>query len=200
LRADNWQRLAQEWFAPGEPERGALVRYIAAHEDELGVAWARELLRMEVFFQVKDHPQIMAHHEHAFSRYPRCALLEMWVADLIFRHDGDFWRARQMYRYAVECLPDHPKPYYELGFMNYLLGDFPGALEAFNQAAERVDDDDVELGARIFYNQGLARYLADGDKETAVADVQEALRRKPDYAQAQETLQALQGQVRWLPW
>jgi tetratricopeptide (TPR) repeat protein len=197
---DNWRELALEWFAPKEPERSMLADYIAEHEDKLGASWARELLRLEVFFQVEDYTLIIEHYDQVFSRYPRCALVEMWVADQVFRHGGDFWRARQMYRYALDSFPDHPKPYYELGFMGYLLGDFPGALDWFNQAADRVADDDVELGARIFYNRGLVRYFLDGDRQAAIADVNEALRRKPDYPQAKEALRGLRGRARWVPW
>ena len=200
IRSDNWQQLALDWFVPNEPERDQLARYIADHEPELGVPWARELLRLEVFFQAGDHAQIIAHYDRAFARYPRCTLVEMWVADQIFRHAGDFWRARQMYRYAVDHLPDHPKPYYELGFMSYLLGDFQGALDWFNQAAERVPDDDVEMGARVFYNRGMVRFALDGDREAAITDVQEALKRKPDYPQAKEALRGLRGKIRWVPW
>jgi tetratricopeptide (TPR) repeat protein len=200
VRADNWQELAMEWFAPKEPERSALAAYIATHEDRLGVAWAQEVLRMEVFFQAGDHLQIVEHFERAFARYPRCAVMELWVADMVFRHGGDFWRARRMYRYALETLPDHPKPYYELGFMSYLLGDFPGALDQFNRAAERLREDDNEMAARVFYNRGLVRYFLDGDKQAAIADVQEALRRKPDYPQAKDALRGLRGKARWVPW
>jgi tetratricopeptide (TPR) repeat protein len=200
IRSDNWQQLALDWFAPNEPERGELARYITDHEPELGLSWARELLRLEVFFRAEDHAQIIAHYDRAFAHYPRCVPVEMWVADQVFRHAGDFWRARQMYRYAVGHLPDHPKPYYELGFMSYLSGDFVGALDWFNQAAERVTDDDVELGARVFYNRSLVRFALDGDREAAIADVQEALRRKPDYPQAKEALRGLRGRVRWVPW
>jgi tetratricopeptide (TPR) repeat protein len=200
IRSDNWQQLALDWFVPNEPERGELARYIADHEPELGVPWARELLRLEVFFQAGDYAQIIAHYDRAFSRYPRCALVEMWVADQIYRHASDFWRARQMYQYAVDHLPDHPKPYYELGFMSHLLGDFQGALDWFNQAADRMADDDVEMGARILYNRGMMRFALDGDREAAITDVQEALRRKPDYPQAKEALRGLRGKVRWVPW
>ena len=157
-----------------------MARYIIDHERELGVAWARELLRMTVYFQVDDYVQVIEHYERALSRYPRCALVELWVADQVFRHGGAFWRARGMYRYAIEHLPDHPKPYYEMGFMSYLLGDFPGAVDWFDQAAERVTEDDAELAASVFYNRALVRYFLDGDKKTAIAGVKEALRRKPD--------------------
>ena len=199
---DNWQALVLEWYVPKEPERNMMTRYIAAHEQELGANWAREVLRMEVHFQAGDYEQIIEHHKRVFPRYPRCALVEMWVADQVFRHAGDFWRARQMYRYVVESLPDHPKTCYELGFMSYLLGDFPGALDWFNRAAERVANDDVELGARIFSNRGLVHYLLNSDREPAIADVEEALRRKPDYPQAQESLRVLRSneKIRWMQW
>jgi tetratricopeptide (TPR) repeat protein len=110
----------------------------------------------------------------------------MRVADQVFRHTGGLWRTRQIYRYAIEHLPGHAKPYYELGVMSYLLGDFPGALGRFNQAAERMPDDNLEMAARILYNRGIVRYLVDGNKEAAIAHVEEALKRMPDYPQAKE--------------
>jgi tetratricopeptide (TPR) repeat protein len=201
IRPDNWQQLALDWSTtPHAPERSELARYIADHESELGVPWAREFLRLEVFFQAEDYAQIIAHFDRALARYPRCALVEMWVADYVFRHAGDFWRARQMYCYAMDQVPEHGKSYYELGFMSHLLGDFSGALDWFNQAAERVADDDVEMGARIFYNRGMTRYLVHGDKGVAIADVKEALKRKPDYSLAQKALRSLRGRIRWVPW
>ena len=108
VRHDNWQQLVLDWFTPHAPERSELARYIADHESELGVPWAREFLRLEVFFQVEDYAQIIAHFDRALARYPRCALVEMWVADHVFRHAGDFWRARQMYRYAMDQLRSTP--------------------------------------------------------------------------------------------
>ncbi len=54
VRSDNWQQLALDWFAPDEPDRSEMARYIAAHERQLGVAWARELLRLEVLFQAEE--------------------------------------------------------------------------------------------------------------------------------------------------
>jgi tetratricopeptide (TPR) repeat protein len=202
IRDDNWQEAALDWFVPKEPERTMLARYIAEHEDKLGVAWARELLRMEVYFQVGDHEQIIEHYDRAFARYPRCALVEMWVADQVFRLAGDFWRARPMYRYAIAHLPEHPKPYYEMGYMSYVLGDFDGALSWFNQAAERVSDAHGEIAARVFYNRGIVRYFLGGDKETVIADMKEALRYKRDYVQARQTLRGLRGrrEVRFVPW
>jgi tetratricopeptide (TPR) repeat protein len=143
---------------------------------------------------------VVEHYDRALRSYPRCALVEMWVAGYIMRTSGDFWRARQMYRDAAAELPSFAKPHYELGFMNYLLGDFSGALEQFNQAVALVAADDVELGSLIFYNRGLVRIALGGDKPAAVADVEEALRRRPDYAQAKEALRAMKGKPRWVPW
>jgi tetratricopeptide (TPR) repeat protein len=200
IRADNWQQVALDWFTADERDRNELARYIAAHAGQLGVAWARDLVRLEVFFRANDHTAIITHYDRAMTRYPRCPLVEMWVAEQIGRHGGDWWRARPLLLYAVEQLPDYARPYYELGFMHYLLGDFPGALRWFDQAATRLTDDEAGIGARIFYNRGLVRYAVDGDRATAIADVEAALRLKPDYPQAEEALRGLRGRVRWVPW
>jgi tetratricopeptide (TPR) repeat protein len=202
FRSDNWQQLALDWFTPHEPDREELARYIAAHSDRLGVTWAREVLRLQVYLEVQDHAQIVEHYDRAFRVYPRCALFEVWVAGFIMRTSGDFWRARQMYWNVAAELPTHAKPHYELGFMNYLLGDFSGAVNEFDQAVALVEADDAELGARIYYNRGLVRFALHGAsaKSDAIADVEEALRRRPNYAQAKDTLRVLKGISRWTPW
>jgi len=58
----------------------------------------------------------------------------------------------------------------------------------------------VKIGARIFYNRGLVRFALGYDKQDTIADVEEALRRKPDYLQAKESLRALKGKATWVPW
>lgn len=205
IRADTWRELTLEWFTPCELERDELAKYIAAHESRLGEAWAREVLRLEVFLRVESHSIIVEHYERALRRYPRCALVEIWVAVHLMRHSIDFWRVREMLNYAAGQLPRCAKPQYELGFMNYLLGDFPGALQRFDQAAALLADGDeggdAELGGRIFYNRGVVRYAMGGDKKQAIADIEHAIRLKPDYAQAKETLCALRGGLaRWISW
>ncbi len=179
-----------------------MARYIAAHSDRLGVTWAREVLRLQVYLEVQDHAQIVEHYDRAFRAYPRCTLFEVWVAGFIMRTSGDFWRARQMYWNAAAELSTHAKPHYELGFMNYLLGDFSGAVNEFDQAVALVEADDAELGARIYYNRGLVRFALHGAsaKSDAIADVEEALRRQPNDAQAKDTLRVLKGKSRWTPW
>jgi len=200
LRPDNWQQVVLDWLEPAGPDQDTLAAFMAAHETELGLPWAREMLRLEVFFQADDYEQIIAHYERGLSRYPRCGLVELWAADNVFRRAGDYWRARGMYCFAMEQMPDHPKPYYEVGFMHYLLGDFPGALDWFNQAADRVEADDAMLGSVIYYNRALVRYVVEGDRKAALADIREALRRRPDYAQAKVARQALRrGELRWIP-
>jgi tetratricopeptide (TPR) repeat protein len=202
IRSDNWRQLALDWFAPHEPDRTELTRYIAAHADRLGVTWAHDVLRLQIYLQAQDHHQIVEHYDRTLRAYPRCALFEMWVAGYIMRTSGDFWRARQMYLNAAEELSAYAKPHYELGFMNYLLGDFSGAVEQFNRAVALVAGDDAELGSRIYYNRGLVRLALQGAsaKAAVIADVKEALRRDPNYPQSQNTLRALQGKVRWTPW
>lgn len=196
---ENWQETVLHWFVTEDIERKALAAYMTEHQEALGAAWAREMLRMEIFFQVDDHVIIVAHYDRTLSQYPRCIVLDMWVADHIFRHQGDFWRARPMYQDVQEHLPQHPKPYYELGFMNHLLGDLPSALEQFNRAAERIDGYNDELAARVFYNRGVTRYALEKDRKGAIADLKKALEYKPNYPQAKKLLRGLSIRSR-LPW
>lgn len=90
IRPDNWQQLALEWFAPREPDQSELARYMAAYQERLGVKWAREILRMEIFLQVQDYAAVVEHYDRAFRSFPRCALVDVWVAGFILRHNGDF--------------------------------------------------------------------------------------------------------------
>jgi tetratricopeptide (TPR) repeat protein len=202
IRPDNWQQLAIEWFAPQEPDRSELARFIAAQPGRLGLAWALDILRLQVFFEAQASRQIVEHHERAFRAYPRCPLVEIWVAPYILRIRGDFWRVRQMCLEATAELPSFAKPHYELGFMSYLLGDFSGALVEFDRAVALVTntDNDATLAPRIFFNRGIVRFALARDRQAAVADVAEALRRKPDYAQARQALRFLKGTPRWRPW
>jgi tetratricopeptide (TPR) repeat protein len=156
---------------------------------------------MQAFFEAEASRQIVEHYERAFRAYPRCPLVEIWVAPYILRIRGDFWRVRQMCLEATGELPSFAKPHYELGFMSYLLGDFTGALAEFDRAAALVRDteNDTALAPRIFFNRGIVRFAVQGDRQAALADIQEALRRKPDYPQAQEALRHLKGKPWWLP-
>jgi len=68
-RHDNWQQLALHWFAPKEPERGVLANYITECEDELGVSWAREILRRST--------QALGPSRHATRPFHRIGALVM---------------------------------------------------------------------------------------------------------------------------
>jgi tetratricopeptide (TPR) repeat protein len=200
-RAD-WPEVVLSWVTPEGPDRDELARYIEAHRERLGVGWARAMLRLEVFFQADDHEAIIVHHDRALSRYPRCALVELYAAVPLLRDDGDWWRARPMLQYAADHLPDRAWPRYELGFLHYLLGDFPGAVDWFNQAASRLTEHDgAMLASRVFYNRGIARFILDGDRKAARADMVQALEHDPGYEQAQEFLRVLRRRkVEWVPW
>jgi tetratricopeptide (TPR) repeat protein len=196
-RPDNWQQLALEWCTSNETERSALASYIATYHKKLGVVWARELLRLEVLLQANDQCAIVTHYKRALRAYPRCALIEAWVAGHILRHDGAIWQAREMCLNAAAELPTLAIPFYELGFIHYLLGDFAGALEHYDQAAMRVTAEEADQAARIFYNRAMMQLALTNDKQAAIAGIKEALHYKPDYAQAKETLRDLKHKWRW---
>lgn len=199
---DNWPDTILDWVTPEEPDRSELARYIEAHQARLGITWARGMLRLEVFFQADDYDAIIVHYDRALSRYPRCSLVEMYVAVPILRYDGDWWRARPMLLYAAEHLPGYTQPGYELGFLHFLLGDLPGALGWFNQAELRLTERDAGmLASRLFFNRAIVRVMLDGDRKAATADLRQALKHDPDYGQARDILRALRRRkVRWVPW
>jgi tetratricopeptide (TPR) repeat protein len=201
-RPEDWPEVVLNRLTPEGPDRDELARYIEAHRERLGVGWARAMLRLEIFFQADDHEAVIVHHDRALSRYPRCAPFELYVAEQIGRQDGDWWRARPMLQFAADHLPDRARPRYELGFLHYLLGDFPGAVDWFNQAVSRLTEHDAGFQAsRIFYNRGIARFILDGDRKAARADTKQALEHDPGYEQAQEFLRVLRRRkVEWVPW
>jgi tetratricopeptide (TPR) repeat protein len=201
IGAGNWRELALDWLAPEEPDRGELARYIATYEPQLGVRWAREILRFQVFFVVEEYQQAIDHYDRALSRYAPCALVDLLVGGALLRYGGDLWRAREMLRSIPSQLLQRPDPPFELGFLHYLLGDFSGALDWYNQAAARLDDDtDPDVAAPVFYNRAVVRYSLDRDREAAISDLEEALHRRSEYPQAQRLLRELGGRRRWWPW
>jgi tetratricopeptide (TPR) repeat protein len=202
VRPDNWQEIVLKWAAGTARDRQALAGYIEAHGIELGVAWARAMLRLEVFFQAEDHLAIVYHYDRALADYARCALVEMYVGAEIARHGADWWRARPLFLYAVERLPGYARPRYELGFLHHLLGDLAGALRWFDEAEALLHEEDQGFeAARLYYNRGMVRLMHTGDRDAAVADLAQAVGHDPAYGQARVTLDALRrGEVRWLPW
>jgi tetratricopeptide (TPR) repeat protein len=200
VRTDTWQGVALEWTATEERDRQALKAYMAAHEEALGTRWTRDLLRLEAFLQADDHEATLAHYERAMVRYPRCALVELWVGAVMMHHSTAWWRARSMLLYAAERLPENAAPCQALGLQHYLFGDFEGAVGWYDEGISRLVEDEADLAARLTLNRAVTHLAAGGDRKTAIAGVKKALRLKPDYIQAQEALRALRGKIRWTPW
>jgi tetratricopeptide (TPR) repeat protein len=199
----NWRALVLDWFPADEQAREAMARYIDAHEAELGFDWAREMLRLELFFQAQDDIQVVEHYHRALAGYPPCPYLELEVAGPMIRYGGDLWTARVLLWNAIEHFPNRPKPYYDMGYLSHLLGDVPGALEWYNRGISLVPKDEGEMAARLRYNRSIVRYHLDGDRDAAIADLERALELYPDYLQARQVLGAFQdksGEVRLLPW
>ncbi len=198
----NWQELVLNWFARAGRDRVEMARYVDANGDKLGPTWARDMLRLEVFFQAEDHDAIMVHYHQALAGYPRCALVELYVGERIGRHGAAWWRARAMLLYAAEHLPGYARPRYELGYHHYLLGDFPGALRWFDEAEARLTEEDAGFQAsRLYFNRAIVRLMNTGDRDAAIVDLKQALQHDREYPQAQAHLRALKrGKVRWVPW
>ena len=202
VKHHNWQELALNWFAPSGRDRVEMARYVDANAGKLGPTWARDLIRLEVFFQAEDHDAIIVHYHQALAGYPRCALAELYVGEQIGRHGAAWWVARDMLLYAAEHLPDYARPRYELGYHHYLLGDFPGALRWFYEAEARLTEEDAGFQAsRLYLDRAIVRLMNTGDSEAAIADLMQALQHDSEYTQAQVQLRALKhGKVRWVPW
>ncbi|MBN1579454.1 MAG: tetratricopeptide repeat protein [Anaerolineae bacterium] len=202
-RLDTWEALVLEGVTAEGRDRTAMARYIDAHRARLGVPWAREMLRMEVFFQARDLDQVIAHYERALARYPPCPLPDMWAAGPLIRHGGDFWQTRRMLRYTIAHLPDHAMARYDMGYLCYLLGDFPGALDWYDRAVPLVTDDEKEMGARLPYNRAIVRQQLGGSKRASVADLKQAIKWYPGYEQARKALRGFRtagSDMRYVPW
>lgn len=200
LGAETWQAAALDWFTSDEREQESLAGYMAAHEDRLGPRWARELLRLGLFVQDEYHEATLTHYDRVMARYPRCPVVELWVATMMGHHSADWWRTRSMLLLAVEEFPDHARPRYELGFQHHLLGDFEGAMGWLDEATARLVEDELDLGAQVYLNRAVNHLAHGGDCKTAIAGIKKALRLKPDYVQAQAALRKLGGSGRWRPW
>lgn len=204
IGADTWQAVAREWFVEEGRDQEELAGYIAAHEGRLGVRWARDLMRLWVFIQEDDFEAILAHYARAMIRYPRCALVDLWVASVMAHHSTNWWQARSMLLYTAEELPGHARPCHELGFQHYLLGDFAGAVAWFDKALARLTEDEVDLRAQTHLNRAVSQVAAGGDPRAAIAEVKHALRLRPDYALAKSALRVLRSRRRrkrrlWTP-
>jgi tetratricopeptide (TPR) repeat protein len=201
--SDNWQEVVLEWVVPEGRDRDEMRHYVTSYASQLGVPWAREMLRMEVLFQVEDDLQAVEHFKRALSRYPPCPLLEIWIAGTMIRYAGDLWGARRILLHALDNLPDRARPHYEMGYLDYLLGDLRGALVHYDRAISLVTDDEAEVGARILYNRAVVRYQLDGDRKATMADLKQALKLYPGYTQARQVLRGLRWtkrKVRFVPW
>jgi tetratricopeptide (TPR) repeat protein len=200
IRGGAWQATVLEWFTEDEREQEELAGYMAAHEDKLGIRWARDLLRLRIFVEGDDHEAVLTHYDRAMARYPRCVVVELGVAALLAHHSTDWWRTRSILLYVVEQWPGHAGPCHDLGLLHYLLGDFPGALAWYDKAIARLVEDEVDLGAQVYLNRAVTHLAMGGDRKTAIAGVRRALLLKPDYDQAQTALRAMRGKVRWTLW
>jgi len=48
------------------------------------------------FSQAQDYLAVVEHYDRAFRAYPRCALVDVWVAGHVLRNISDFWRWSSM--------------------------------------------------------------------------------------------------------
>ena len=69
--------------------------------------------------------------------------------------DGDHTSAHETYRAVEAVLPESPELAYNLGVVNYLLGNYTGARDDFNRALLTRD---VPLEARTKFNLGNVAY------------------------------------------
>ena len=91
---------------------------------------------------------------------------------------GDFAKAIDLYRQAVELFPDYAVAYYNLGLAHISLKDYTPAIEAMTQAIHLKSD-----FAAAYTSRGDSLVALD-ELDEAVKDYGKAIELYPDYARA----------------
>jgi tetratricopeptide (TPR) repeat protein len=109
-----------------------------------------------------------------------------WMADdnlgTVYRGEGDFEKAIDCYRKAIQLNPNFAQAHYNLGIILFKTGDAGEAMSEFQEAIQ-LDPQD----ALAFYN--FANALDQGGQpDDAIKQYEEAVRLKPDFINARVNL------------
>jgi len=101
-----------------------------------------------------------------------------------YYHTGNYDKAIEYYKKAIELKPDYTEAYYNMGGAYYDKGNYDKTIECCKKAIESKPDD-----AETYYGMGGA-YYHKGNYDKAIEYYEKAIELKPDYAEAYHNMGA----------
>lgn len=208
-RVGLWEATADAWFRVGEDERGlnayekvleledsgaeewlqhglALARLgdAKAAEDALERSVDLDPFDVDAWVTLGQVRMQMGHAEGALSAFERAleqreddidALLGVVSAALVI---GDLRLAEEVARRAVDALPEDPESHHSLGVTLQELGRHDEAIETLERAVALADS--LEISDTPYRTSLALGYLASGEVEAALAEVEDVLEEVSD--------------------
>ena len=128
----------------------------------------------DTFFQMGEHDQVLQVLDLLAEREPKNARVDLMRGQIQLRK-RDYEQARMSAEGSIRRQPDNDLAYSLLGTARYLLGDMPGAKEAFLKAVEQAPDNPNHL------RKLGALYLELGETEPAIRTLERARLAAPQF-------------------
>ncbi len=121
----------------------------------------------DTYFQIGEHDQVLKVLDFLAGKDPKNARVDLMRGQILLRK-GNYERARASAEGSIRKQPDNGLAHALLGTARYLLGDLPGAKEAFLKAVEQ------DPGNPNHLRKLGALYLELGEYEPAIATLEGA--------------------------
>ena len=121
----------------------------------------------DTWFQIGDHDQVLQVLDFLAGKDPKNARVDLMRGQILLRK-GNYERARASAEGSIRKQPDNSRAHALLGTARYLLGDLPGAKEAFLKAVEQ------DPGNPNHLRKLGALYLELGEYEAAIRTLERA--------------------------
>ena len=128
----------------------------------------------DTFFQMGEHDQVLQVLDLLAEREPKNARVDLMRGQIQLRK-RDYEQARMSAEGSIRRQPDNDLAYSLLGTARYLLGDMPGAKEAFLKAVDQAPDNPNHL------RKLGALYLELGETEPAIRTLERARLAAPQF-------------------
>ncbi len=140
----------------------------------------------DTFFQMGEHDQVLQVLDLLAERDPKNARVDLMRGQIHLRK-RDYEQARMSAEGSIRRQPDNDLAYSLLGTARYLLGDMPGAKEAFLKAVEQAPDNPNHL------RKLGALYLELGETEPAIRTLERARAAAPQFPGIRRLLERAYG-------